>query len=63
MRIDCDKYKECLENKLFHPFCYRIGPSEDERFRITKGYKYQKSGLCWTILTGKIYWREVEKDE
>ncbi len=62
IKIDCDKYKECLENKSFDPFCYKLGPSEDKRFRTERGFKFQRSGLCWTILTGKVYWREVKKD-
>jgi hypothetical protein len=59
----CDKYDECKENKLFHPFCYKIGPSMDDRYRVEGNFKFQRSGRCWAILTGKTYWVEVPKDE
>jgi hypothetical protein len=61
--IPCDKYEKCKEKKLFQPFCYEIGPSEDARFQISKNHKYQRSGYCWAILTGKIYWREIRDND
>ena len=58
----CDNYENCLKNKKFHPFCYKIGPSEDKIYKLQGTIKFQRSGLCWAILTGKVYWMEVKED-
>ena len=58
-KIDCDKYEECLKNKSFDPFCYRIGPPKDKRVVNQGGFLYRRSGLCWYTFTGRIWWKEI----
>jgi hypothetical protein len=62
-KIDCDKYEECLKNRAFDPFCYRIGPPKHQRYVEEGGFLYQRSSDCWWCLTGKTYLRQVEEKD
>ena len=59
-KVPCDKYKDCLKNKKFDPFCYEIGPEEEKRIKKQGKIVFVRSGTCWTIITGKVYWKEVK---
>lgn len=62
-KVNCDKYEECLKDRSFDPFCYRIGPPKDRRIVDRGGFLHRRSSECWYVLTGKIWWREIGKND
>jgi len=48
--IKCPNKNNCL----FDPFCYFLGPENKEG--IINGELCIRTGTCWELLTGKVYW-------